>query len=67
MNKDQEMFYADQRGFATNIHPINALLSEENKIDFLCEVETVLQSVRNNHENVAKGFHRIIKLINSPN
>ncbi|MEM8568930.1 MAG: hypothetical protein AAGF85_20900 [Bacteroidota bacterium] len=67
MNKDQEMLYADQRGFATNIHPINALLSEEDKVDILCELETVLQLVHNNHENAANRFHRMINLVNSPN
>lgn len=67
MNYDKEMFYNDPGGMGTNLHPINQLLTVEDKVRALCEFESIMQSVRYNHDNVEDGFRKIISLFNSPN
>lgn len=68
MSSNQDLFYRDgERGATSNIHPINGFLDEREKVLFLVEFETILQSVRHNSSNVDESFHRIINLINSPN
>ncbi|MEM6734674.1 MAG: hypothetical protein AAF620_01270 [Bacteroidota bacterium] len=67
MNSNEELFYEDNEGGGSNVHPINSILSEREKIEVLCEFETLLQVMRNNKENVGKGFHMLINIMNSPN
>ncbi len=65
--KKSDLLYSNKKGFASNVHPLNTLLSDQDKIQFMLEFAEIMEGIRVEKEEVKKGFHRFINLMNSAN
>ena len=65
--KRTEVTYANKQGFLSNVHPLNELISNKDKIDFFTHFAEIMEGIRTGEEHVSKGFHRFTNLLNSSN